>query len=167
MFFHSDPRKAPPHYMHFRPHKTCICFCFQQRLKDTVQILSLSQNSPIFQVGWLKNIKMDNLGSGECSRRVRSREGRGVQCSNREKSTVWSTPSLAVHLQVTEGCHVSRRGLISHGGLAQMLLFMLSDADGNLCRSNQLLQVMLAMHRIIISSAELLQKVVTLYPLAQ
>ena len=62
---------------------------------------------------------------------------------------------------------MSRRGLISHGGLAQMLLFMFSDADGNLCRSNQLLQVMLAMHRIIISSAELLQKVVTLYPLAQ
>lgn len=45
-----------------------------------------------------------------------------------------------------------------------MLLFMFSDADGNLCRSNQLLQVMLTMHRIIISSAELLQKVVTLYP---
>lgn len=39
-----------------------------------------------------------------------------------------------------------------------------SDADGNLCRSNQLLQVMLTMHRIIISSAELLQKVITLYP---
>jgi len=38
------------------------------------------------------------------------------------------------------------------------------DADGNLCRSNQLLQVMLTMHRIIISSAELLQKVITLYP---
>ncbi|KAF4017288.1 hypothetical protein G4228_008729 [Cervus hanglu yarkandensis] len=40
------------------------------------------------------------------------------------------------------------------------------DADGNLCRSNQLLQVMLTMHRILISSAELLQKVITLYPLA-
>ncbi|XP_044781165.1 RAS guanyl-releasing protein 1 isoform X5 [Bubalus bubalis] len=37
------------------------------------------------------------------------------------------------------------------------------DADGNLCRSNQLLQVMLTMHRILISSAELLQKVITLY----
>ncbi|KAI2573493.1 RASGRP1 isoform 8 [Pan troglodytes] len=37
------------------------------------------------------------------------------------------------------------------------------DADGNLCRSNQLLQVMLTMHRIVISSAELLQKVITLY----
>ncbi|VCX04299.1 unnamed protein product, partial [Gulo gulo] len=35
--------------------------------------------------------------------------------------------------------------------------------DGNLCRSNQLLQVMLTMHRIIISSAKLLQKVITLY----
>ncbi|XP_004861583.1 RAS guanyl-releasing protein 1 isoform X2 [Heterocephalus glaber] len=39
----------------------------------------------------------------------------------------------------------------------------IEDADGNLCRSNQLLQVMLTMHRIIISSAELLQKVMTLY----
>uniref|UniRef100_A0A8C2QSS6 RAS guanyl-releasing protein 1 n=1 Tax=Capra hircus TaxID=9925 RepID=A0A8C2QSS6_CAPHI len=39
------------------------------------------------------------------------------------------------------------------------------DADGNLCRSNHLLQVMLTMHRILISSAELLQKVITLYPL--
>lgn len=48
-----------------------------------------------------------------------------------------------------------------------MLLFVFSDADGNLCRSNQLLQVMLTMHRILISSAELLQKVITLYPLAQ
>lgn len=48
-----------------------------------------------------------------------------------------------------------------------MLLFMFSDADGNLCRSNQQLQVMLTMHRILISSAELLQKVITLYPLAQ
>ncbi|XP_073656819.1 RAS guanyl-releasing protein 1 isoform X3 [Tursiops truncatus] len=37
------------------------------------------------------------------------------------------------------------------------------DADGNLCRSNQLLQVLLTMHRILISSAELLQKVITLY----
>lgn len=53
------------------------------------------------------------------------------------------------------------------GGLAQMLLFVFSDADGNLCRSNQLLQVMLTMHRIIIPSAELLQKVISLYPSAQ
>uniref|UniRef100_A0A8C5KYQ0 RAS guanyl-releasing protein 1 n=1 Tax=Jaculus jaculus TaxID=51337 RepID=A0A8C5KYQ0_JACJA len=37
------------------------------------------------------------------------------------------------------------------------------DADGNLCRSNQLLQVMLTMHRIIIPSAELLRKVMALY----
>ncbi|KAK7813470.1 hypothetical protein U0070_016988 [Myodes glareolus] len=40
------------------------------------------------------------------------------------------------------------------------------DADGNLCRSNQLLQVVLTMHRIIISSAELLQKLMSLYPWA-
>lgn len=118
--------------------------------------------------GVVKERQNEQFGKGGMQQegKKQRREGCAVLKTG-EKSTVWSTPSLAVHLQVTEGCHVSRRGLISHGGLAQMLLFMFSDADGNLCRSNQLLQVMLAMHRIIISSAELLQKVVTLYPLAQ
>uniref|UniRef100_A0A8C6DMI1 RAS guanyl-releasing protein 1 n=1 Tax=Moschus moschiferus TaxID=68415 RepID=A0A8C6DMI1_MOSMO len=76
--------------------------------------------------------------------------------------------------------------LLSHPGLAQITQFRMMvplghfakgaslddlidscvqsfDADGNLCRSNQLLQVTLTMHRILISSAELLQKVITLY----
>uniref|UniRef100_A0A7N4P6I9 RAS guanyl-releasing protein 1 n=1 Tax=Sarcophilus harrisii TaxID=9305 RepID=A0A7N4P6I9_SARHA len=35
--------------------------------------------------------------------------------------------------------------------------------DGNLCRSNQLLQVMLTMHRLLISSTDLLQKLIALY----
>lgn len=73
-------------------------------------------------------------------------------------------PTPALCLPITE---VVSRGLLSLRGLAQMPLFVFSDADGNLCRSNQLLQVMLTMHRIIISSAELLQKVITLYPSAQ
>nr|XP_005993023.1 PREDICTED: RAS guanyl-releasing protein 1 [Latimeria chalumnae] len=37
------------------------------------------------------------------------------------------------------------------------------DADGNLCRSNHLLQVVLTMHRFIISSSDLLQKLIKLY----
>uniref|UniRef100_A0A4X2KLY2 RAS guanyl-releasing protein 1 n=1 Tax=Vombatus ursinus TaxID=29139 RepID=A0A4X2KLY2_VOMUR len=37
------------------------------------------------------------------------------------------------------------------------------DTDGNLCRSNQLLQVMLTMHRLLISSTDLLQKLIILY----
>ncbi|KAM4829448.1 RAS guanyl-releasing protein 1 isoform 2-T2 [Thomomys bottae] len=37
------------------------------------------------------------------------------------------------------------------------------DADGNLCRGHQLVPVLLAMHRVLISSAELLQKVMVLY----
>ncbi|XP_078007455.1 RAS guanyl-releasing protein 1 isoform X6 [Phascolarctos cinereus] len=37
------------------------------------------------------------------------------------------------------------------------------DTDGNLCRSNQLLQVMLTMHRLLISSTDLLQKLIALY----
>lgn len=72
-------------------------------------------------------------------------------------------PTLALYLPVME---VVSRGLLSLRGHAQMQLFVFPDADGNLCRSNQLLQVMLTMHRIIISSAELLQKVITLYPSA-
>lgn len=59
-----------------------------------------------------------------------------------------------------------RGGLISLRGPRSDAAFCVSDADGNLCRSNQLLQVMLTMHRIIISSADLLQKVISLYPLA-
>ncbi|KAM9066016.1 RAS guanyl-releasing protein 1 isoform 2-T5 [Sarcophilus harrisii] len=38
------------------------------------------------------------------------------------------------------------------------------DTDGNLCRSNQLLQVMLTMHRLLISSTDLLQKLIALFP---
>uniref|UniRef100_A0A4W3HZV6 RAS guanyl-releasing protein 1 n=1 Tax=Callorhinchus milii TaxID=7868 RepID=A0A4W3HZV6_CALMI len=38
------------------------------------------------------------------------------------------------------------------------------DADGNLCRSSYLLHVTLTMHRFTMSSTELLQKLITLYP---
>ncbi|RXM96723.1 RAS guanyl-releasing protein 1 [Acipenser ruthenus] len=39
------------------------------------------------------------------------------------------------------------------------------DADGSLCRSGHLLQITLTMHRLIMSSSDLLEKLVTLYPL--
>lgn len=138
--------------MHFGPHKTWICFCFQVhwcKLYPFPKILPPPG-------GWLIDIKMDILRRGEYSRKIRkARQG------GREKSIVpgdphWAAPS-----------HNGRwSGLVSLWGLAQMLLSV-SDADGNLCRSNQLLQVVLTMHRVIISSAELLQKVITLYPFSR
>ncbi|KAL7992483.1 hypothetical protein Chor_016739, partial [Crotalus horridus] len=39
-----------------------------------------------------------------------------------------------------------------------------SDADGNLCKNYQLLSVILTMHRLIISSSEILRKLIDLYP---
>lgn len=97
------------------------------------------------------NIKMDFLGRGECSRRIKAEKGGvcGARGSGR-KSLCGKSPQAD--------------WATLRWGLTQRLLFMFSDTDGNLCRSNQLLQVMLTMHRIIISSAELLQKVITLYP---
>uniref|UniRef100_A0A8C5V8D9 RAS guanyl-releasing protein 1 n=1 Tax=Microcebus murinus TaxID=30608 RepID=A0A8C5V8D9_MICMU len=74
-----------------------------------------------------------------------------------------SHPSLA---QITQFRMMVSLGHLAKGASLDDLIdscIQSFDADGNLCRSNQLLQVMLTMHRIIISSAELLQKVVILY----
>uniref|UniRef100_A0A8D2AYE9 RAS guanyl-releasing protein 1 n=1 Tax=Sciurus vulgaris TaxID=55149 RepID=A0A8D2AYE9_SCIVU len=74
-----------------------------------------------------------------------------------------SHPSLA---QITQFRMMVSLGHLAKGASLDDLIdscIQSFDADGNLCRSNQLLQVMLTMHRIIISSAELLQKVMTLY----
>ncbi|XP_035115774.1 RAS guanyl-releasing protein 1 isoform X2 [Callithrix jacchus] len=74
-----------------------------------------------------------------------------------------SHPSLA---QITQFRMMVSLGHLAKGASLDDLIdscIQSFDADGNLCRSNQLLQVMLTMHRIIISSAELLQKVITLY----
>ncbi|KAM6181203.1 RAS guanyl-releasing protein 1 isoform 2-T2 [Erethizon dorsatum] len=75
-----------------------------------------------------------------------------------------SHPSLA---QITQFRMMVSLGHLAKGASLDDLIdscIQSFDADGNLCRSNQLLQVMLTMHRVIISSAELLQKVMNLYP---
>uniref|UniRef100_A0A452SI43 RAS guanyl-releasing protein 1 n=1 Tax=Ursus americanus TaxID=9643 RepID=A0A452SI43_URSAM len=80
-------------------------------------------------------------------------------------SPVLSHPSLA---QITQFRMMVSLGHLAKGASLDDLIdscIQSFDADGNLCRSNQLLQVMLTMHRIIISSADLLQKVISLYPL--
>uniref|UniRef100_A0A452UH49 RAS guanyl-releasing protein 1 n=1 Tax=Ursus maritimus TaxID=29073 RepID=A0A452UH49_URSMA len=80
-------------------------------------------------------------------------------------SPVPSHPSLA---QITQFRMMVSLGHLAKGASLDDLIdscIQSFDADGNLCRSNQLLQVMLTMHRIIISSADLLQKVISLYPL--
>ncbi|XP_036152708.1 RAS guanyl-releasing protein 1 isoform X1 [Myotis myotis] len=74
-----------------------------------------------------------------------------------------SHPSLA---QITQFRMMVSLGHLAKGASLDDLIdscIQSFDADGNLCRSNQLLQVMLTMHRVIISSAELLQKVIALY----
>nr|XP_030698945.1 RAS guanyl-releasing protein 1 isoform X1 [Globicephala melas] len=74
-----------------------------------------------------------------------------------------SHPSLA---QITQFRMMVSLGHLAKGASLDDLIdscVQSFDADGNLCRSNQLLQVLLTMHRILISSAELLQKVITLY----
>uniref|UniRef100_A0A5F9CVC0 RAS guanyl-releasing protein 1 n=1 Tax=Oryctolagus cuniculus TaxID=9986 RepID=A0A5F9CVC0_RABIT len=74
-----------------------------------------------------------------------------------------SHPSLA---QITQFRMMVSLGHLAKGASLDDLIdscIQSFDADGNLCRSNQLLQVMLTMHRIIISSADLLQKVIALY----
>ncbi|XP_058397179.1 RAS guanyl-releasing protein 1 isoform X5 [Diceros bicornis minor] len=78
-------------------------------------------------------------------------------------SPVPSQPSLA---QITQFRMMVSLGHLAKGASLDDLIdscIHSFDADGNLCRSNQLLQVMLTMHRIIISSAELLQKIIILY----
>ncbi|GAB1286705.1 RAS guanyl-releasing protein 1 [Apodemus speciosus] len=72
-------------------------------------------------------------------------------------------PSLA---QITQFRMMVSLGHLAKGASLDDLIdscIQSFDADGNLCRSNQLLQVMLTMHRIIISSAELLQKLMNLW----
>ncbi|XP_011890121.1 PREDICTED: RAS guanyl-releasing protein 1 isoform X3 [Cercocebus atys] len=74
-----------------------------------------------------------------------------------------SHPSLA---QITQFRVMVSLGHLAKGASLDDLIdscIQSFDADGNLCRRNHLLQVVLTMHRIIISSAELLRKVVTLY----
>uniref|UniRef100_A0A8C0QW30 RAS guanyl-releasing protein 1 n=1 Tax=Canis lupus dingo TaxID=286419 RepID=A0A8C0QW30_CANLU len=75
-------------------------------------------------------------------------------------SPLHSHPSLA---QITQFRMMVSLGHLAKGASLDDLIdscIQSFDADGNLCRSNQLLQVMLTMHRIIISSTELLQKVI-------
>lgn len=78
-------------------------------------------------------------------------------------SPIPAQPSLA---QITQFRMMVSLGHLAKGASLDDLIdscIQSFDADGNLCRSNQLLQVMLTMHRIIISSAELLQKLMSLY----
>uniref|UniRef100_A0A5F5PZX0 RAS guanyl-releasing protein 1 n=1 Tax=Equus caballus TaxID=9796 RepID=A0A5F5PZX0_HORSE len=78
-------------------------------------------------------------------------------------SPLLSHPSLA---QITQFQMMVFQGNSAKGASLDDLIngcIQCFDADGNLCQSNQQLQVMLTMHRILISSAELLQKVITLY----
>ncbi|XP_032712771.1 RAS guanyl-releasing protein 1 isoform X2 [Lontra canadensis] len=75
-------------------------------------------------------------------------------------------PSHPIPAQITQFRMMVSLGHLAKGASLDELIdscIQSFDVDGNLCRSNQLLQVMLTMHRIIISSAELLQKVITLY----
>lgn len=43
-------------------------------------------------------------------------------------------------------------------------IFPSTDDDGNLCHSNHLLNITLTMHRLLLSSKELLDKLISLYP---
>ncbi|XP_021571412.1 RAS guanyl-releasing protein 1 isoform X2 [Carlito syrichta] len=82
------------------------------------------------------------------------------------KPTNNSYPSHPIPTQITQFRMMVSLGHLAKGASLDDLIdscIQSFDADGNLCRSNQLLQVMLTMHRIVISSAELLQKVITLY----
>ncbi|CAO2579398.1 RAS guanyl-releasing protein 1 [Lemmus lemmus] len=72
-------------------------------------------------------------------------------------------PSLA---QITQFRMMVSLGHLAKGASLDDLIdscIQSFDADGNLCRSKQLLQVMLTMHRILIPSAELLQRLMSRY----
>lgn len=94
------------------------------------------------------------FGEGEWGRRQEKPGNRDVWC--------WAAGHPALRPQGNRG--LSCVPAVTSLSWTHILLSVFSDADGNLCRSNQLLQVMLTMHRILISSADLLQKVMALYP---
>lgn len=145
--------------MHFGPHKTWICFCFRVHWCKFYPFPKI----PPPPGGWLTGIKMDILRRGEYGRRIRKAKQGGSVAPEAvgEKHCAWRRP--LAHTVVS--WRVVGAGF-SLGPRSDAALCV-SDADGNLCRSNQLLQVMLTMHRVIISSAELLQKVIALYPFSR
>lgn len=60
-------------------------------------------------------------------------------------------------------CDNATRLCCSNGKLKS---FCLADSDGCVCGSTHLLNITLTMHRLLISSSDLLDKLITLYPSA-
>ncbi|KAG9336491.1 hypothetical protein JZ751_002838 [Albula glossodonta] len=72
-------------------------------------------------------------------------------------------PSLA---QITQVKVMMSLGQFSKGASWEELLqacVQSFDAEGSLCRSNHLLQITLTMHRLLMSSSDLLEKLITLF----
>uniref|UniRef100_A0A8D0CCB1 RAS guanyl-releasing protein 1 n=1 Tax=Salvator merianae TaxID=96440 RepID=A0A8D0CCB1_SALMN len=70
--------------------------------------------------------------------------------------------TTAVDLNITMSlAHLSKGASIDD--LIDMCIHSF-DSEGNLCKNNQLLKVTLTMHRLIISSTEMLRKLIDLYP---
>ncbi|KAJ8288864.1 hypothetical protein COCON_G00015230 [Conger conger] len=73
-------------------------------------------------------------------------------------------PSLA---QITQVKVMMSLGQFTKGASWEELLqacVQSFDAEGSLCRSNHLLHITLTMHRLLMSSHDLLEKLITLYP---
>ncbi|XP_066550125.1 RAS guanyl-releasing protein 1 isoform X1 [Amia ocellicauda] len=72
-------------------------------------------------------------------------------------------PSLA---QITQVKVMMSLGQLAKGASLEELIescIQSFDAEGSLCRSSHLLQITLTMHRLLMSSSELLEKLITLY----
>lgn len=76
--------------MHFGPHNTWICLCFRGHWCEFYPFPKI----PPPPGGWVMGIKMDILGRGEYSRRIRkARQGGSVApAAAREKHCAWGPP---------------------------------------------------------------------------
>ncbi|XP_067847470.1 RAS guanyl-releasing protein 1-like [Heptranchias perlo] len=111
---------------------------------------------PVDNVGTLGRIKEIQKPQQECTNLK-------VATAPRQRSYGVSSLNLA---QITRVNVMMSLGQLAKGASLDDLLetcIQSFDADGNLCRSSYLLHVTLTMHRFIISSTELLQKLITLY----
>ncbi|XP_060684901.1 RAS guanyl-releasing protein 1-like isoform X1 [Hemiscyllium ocellatum] len=109
----------------------------------------------------------DNMGTLEGFKETRKSQ---QECTNLEVATVPRQRNYSISglnlAQVTRVSVMMSLGHLAKGASLDDLIetcIQSFDADGNLCRSSYLLQVILTMHRFNVSSTELLQKLITLY----
>ncbi|KAG7466378.1 hypothetical protein MATL_G00164150 [Megalops atlanticus] len=124
----------------------------------------LSMGYPSKENGQCGNASIGTSGKEKENTRLSLGCPSGSKVSSHLRPQRFNRPSLA---QITQVKVMMSLGQFTKGASWEELLqacVQSFDAEGSLCRSDHLLHITLTMHRLLMSSSDLLEKLITLYP---